>query len=126
MALKFYLCKHCGNIAVKPFDSGVPLVCCGEKMTEIVPNTEDAAVEKHVPAVTVDGANVHVQVGGVLHPMTPEHWITFICLETEQGYQIKQLTSDDQPVADFAVVEGDRPLRVYEHCNIHGLWVAEL
>ena len=67
-----------------------------------------------------------MQVGGVLHPMTPEHWITFICLEAEQGYQIKQLTSDDQPMADFAVVEGDRPLRVYEHCNIHGLWVAEV
>ena len=126
MEVKFYKCNHCGNIAVKVVDKGVPLVCCGEKMEEIVPNTEDAVVEKHVPAVTVDGANVHVQVGSVLHPMTPEHWITFICLETEQGYQIKQLTSDDQPVADFSVVEGDRPLRVYEHCNIHGLWVAEL
>ena len=48
MDLKFYKCMHCGNIAIKPFDAGVPLVCCGEKMTELTANTTDAAVEKHV------------------------------------------------------------------------------
>ncbi len=126
MALTFYKCAHCGNIAVKPFDSGVDLVCCGEVMEKIVPNTTDAAVEKHVPAVTVDGNNVHVQVGEVEHPMLPEHYITFICLETKNGYQIAELTSDDKPVADFVVAEGDTPICGYEDCNIHGLWVAEL
>ena len=70
MDLKFYKCMHCGNIAIKPFDSGVPLVCCGEQMTELTANTTDAAVEKHVPVVRVDGANVHVEVGSTLHPMT--------------------------------------------------------
>lgn len=124
--MKFYKCAHCGNYALKPFDSGVALFCCGEEMKEVVPNTTDAAVEKHVPAVTVEGSNVHVQVGEVEHPMTPEHYITFICLETEKGYQIVELTSDDKPVADFVVAEGDKPLRVYEDCNIHGLWVAEI
>ena len=63
MDLKFYKCMHCGNIAIKPFDAGVPLVCCGEKMTELTANTTDAAVEKHVPVVRVDGSNVHVEVG---------------------------------------------------------------
>ena len=53
MALKFYQCNHCGNVAVKPYDKGVPLMCCGEKMTELTANTVDAAVEKHVPVVTV-------------------------------------------------------------------------
>ena len=81
MELKFYHCRHCGNIAVKPFDSGVPLVCCGEQMEELVANTTDAALEKHVPDVKVDGSNVHVQVGSTLHPMTPEHYITFVCLQ---------------------------------------------
>ena len=126
MDVKFYRCTHCGNIVVKPFDSGVPLVCCGEKMEEITANTVDAAVEKHVPDVKVDGANVHVQVGSVLHPMTPEHYITFICLVTEGGYQIVELTPESAPVADFAVAEGDKPLKVYEYCNLHGLWVAEV
>lgn len=126
MALEFFKCEHCGNIAVKPFDKKVPLVCCGEKMTKLEANSVDAATEKHVPVVTVDGASVHVQVGSVEHPMTDEHLIAFICLETQKGYQIVELTSADAPTADFAVAEGDAPVRVYEYCNLHGLWVAEL
>lgn len=126
MDVKFYYCKHCGNIAVKPFDSGVPLVCCGEQMEELTANTTDAAVEKHVPVVTVDGANVRVEVGSTLHPMTEEHWITFICLVTEKGYQFVPLTPSDQPVADFVLAAGDKPVKVYEYCNLHSLWVAEV
>ena len=126
MDLKFYKCMHCGNIAIKPFDAGVPLVCCGEKMTELTANTTDAAVEKHVPVVRVDGSNVHVEVGSTLHPMTPEHYITFICLVTKNGYQIVELTPEDAPVADFAIAEGDEALKVYEYCNLHGLRVAEV
>lgn len=125
MALAFYKCEICGNIAIKPFDAGVPLMCCGSKMTLLEANTTDAATEKHVPVVTVEGANVHVQVGSVAHPMTEEHLIAFICLETKKGYQVAELTAADEPVADFAVAEGDEPVRVYEYCNLHGLWVAE-
>lgn len=53
---------------------------------------------KHVPVVRVDGSNVHVEVGSTLHPMTPEHYITFICLVTKNGYQIVELTPEDAPV----------------------------
>lgn len=126
MALKFYKCEHCGNIALKPYDKGVPLVCCGERMTELTANTVDAAVEKHVPVVTVDGASVHVAVGEIAHPMTEEHLITFIVLETKKGYQIAELTATDEPAADFAIAEGDEAVAAYEYCNLHGLWKAEL
>lgn len=126
MDLRFFKCMHCGNVAVKPLDAGVPLVCCGEKMTELLANDTDAAREKHVPAVTVEGSAVHVQVGSTAHPMTPEHYIAFICLVTEKGWQMAELSPEDAPVADFAVAAGDKPLRVYEYCNLHGLWVAEL
>ena len=63
MDVKFYKCMHCGNIAVKVFDAGVPLVCCGEKMVELVAGSQDAALEKHVPAVEVEGNKVVVNVG---------------------------------------------------------------
>lgn len=126
MDVTFYRCVHCGNIAIKPFDSGVPLVCCGEAMEELVANTTDAATEKHVPVITTNGSSVHVEVGSVPHPMTPEHYITFVCLVTEKGYQIAQLTSEDVPSANFAVAEGDKAVKAYEYCNIHGLWVAEV
>lgn len=126
MDLKFYKCMHCGNVVIKPFDSGVPLVCCGENMTELTANTTDAATEKHVPVVSVDNAKVHVEVGSVPHPRMPEHYITFICLVTEKGYQFAQLSPEDSPTAEFVVAEGDVPIKVYEYCNIHGLWVAEI
>lgn len=114
------------TLPVKPFDKKVPLSCCGEKMSELVANSTDAVVEKHVPVVSVSGNAVHVEVGSVAHPMTDEHLIAFVCLVTEKGYQIAELTSADKPEADFAVAEGDRAIKVYEYCNLHGLWVAEV
>ena len=96
------------------------------KMSELVANSTDAAVEKHVPVVSVSGNAVHVEVGSVAHPMTDEHLIAFACLVTEKGYQIAELTSADKPEADFAIAEGDRAIKVYEYCNLHGLWVAEV
>lgn len=124
MDVKFFKCEHCGNVAVKPFDSGVPLVCCGDKMQELTANTVDAAVEKHVPDVTVDGNAIHVQIGSTIHPMVDEHFITFICLVTEKGYQFAPLKPGVEPIADFIVAAGDKPVKVYEYCNLHGLWVA--
>ena len=126
MDVKFYKCMHCGNIAVKVFDAGVPLVCCGEKMVELVADSQDAALEKHVPAVEVEGNKVIVNVGSVDHPMLEEHWIQFICLVTDKGYQIHLLAPGDAPHAEFVVAEGETPLKVYEHCNLHGLWVTEI
>ena len=126
MDVTFYKCLHCGNIAIKPWDAGVPLMCCGEKMVELKANDTDAATEKHVPVVTVDGANVHVEVGSTLHPMTEEHLISFIVLVTEKGYKVVELSAADEPKADFAVAAGDAPVKVYEYCNLHGLWVAEV
>ena len=122
MALKFFRCVHCGNIIVKVVDKGVPVVCCGEPMEELVPNTVDAATEKHVPVVTVDGAKVDVAVGEVEHPMGEDHYITMIVLETAKGFQVAPLTPADAPKASFALAEGDSVVAVYEYCNLHGLW----
>ena len=124
--MKFYRCETCGNIITKLNDSGVPVVCCGKPMTELVPGSVDAAVEKHVPAVTVDGSKVTVQVGEVEHPMLEEHFIQFIVLETEGGFQKKTLKPGDKPVAEFIVADGDKPVAAYEYCNLHGLWVKEI
>lgn len=124
--LKFYKCEHCGNVAVKVYDKKVPLMCCGEKMVELTANTTDAATEKHVPVVAVEGAKVSVVVGEVEHPMTEEHLITMIVLETKKGFQVAELTAEDAPKASFAVAEGDEAVAVYEYCNLHGLWVATL
>ena len=120
--MKFYVCEHCGNIVTFLKNTGVPVMCCGQKMTELVPGTTDAAVEKHVPAVEVEGSVVRVKVGSVEHPMLPEHSIQWIAVETDQGSQIKYLQPGQAPQASFVLAEGEKLVAVYEYCNLHGLW----
>ena len=124
--MKFYVCNHCGNIVQYVKNKGVPVVCCGEKMTELIPGTSDGAAEKHVPAVKVDGSRVTVTVGSVEHPMQDAHYIEWVILETEKGYQKVELKPDQPPVAEFIVPEGDKPIAAYEYCNLHGLWKVEI
>ena len=97
-------------------------MCCGEKMEEMKAGTTDGALEKHVPAVNVNGNEVTVQIGEVEHPMLEEHFIEFIWLETKLGHQVKSLKPGDEPKAKFALAEGDEVVAVYEYCNLHGLW----
>lgn len=118
---KFYICRHCGNIITKLDDSGVPIVCCGEEMKELVAGATDAAGEKHVPVVKVEDKKVSVDVGAVTHPMTAEHYIEWIFLETEKGGQFKYLSPDTEPKVSF-LLDGDEPVGVYAYCNLHGLW----
>lgn len=107
-------------------DKGVPVVCCGEKMTELKANTSDGAGEKHVPVVQVEGSKVTVKVGEVTHPMLEEHHIAWIYLETSRGGQIKYLDHTGAPEAVFALAEGEQAVAAYEYCNLHGLWKAEI
>lgn len=124
MEQKFYICEHCGKMVALVKESGVPVMCCGQKMTEIIPGTTDAAVEKHVPVYTVENNIVHVKVGEVEHPMTPEHFIEWVSIQTNQGNQRKALKPGDQPEICFALCEGDEVEAVYAYCNLHGLWKA--
>jgi len=126
MAVKFYRCPHCGNIIVKVVDKGVPVMCCGQKMEELVPGSVDAALEKHVPVVAVEGNIVKVSVGSVEHPMLPEHYITNIVLETSQGIQIAELKPEGKPYCEFSLADGVTAVAAYEYCNLHGLWVTKI
>ena len=123
--MTFYRCKHCGNIIAHIQDSGVRCHCCGEEMKPLTPNTTDAAGEKHVPVVQVNGRTVTVTVGSVEHPMLEAHYIQWIALETKQGMQRKTLEPGAEPKAAFALSEGDEPVAAYEYCNLHGLWMAK-
>ena len=121
---KIYVCKHCGKIVeVFPQTHCCETICCGEPMKELVANTTDAATEKHVPAVEVEGNIVKVQVGSVAHPMTEAHHISFVTLITNKAVMRHDFAHTDAPVATFALSEGEKPIKVYEYCNLHGLWV---
>ena len=124
MEQKFYVCKHCGKIIAVVKESGVPVMCCGQKMTEIVPGSVDAAAEKHVPVWKVEGNTVKVKVGEVAHPMLPEHYIEWVSLQSKCGNQRKQLRPGDAPEVSFALTDGDEVEAVYAYCNLHSLWKA--
>ena len=94
-------------------------------MAQLQPGTSDGAHEKHVPVVEQNGNQVKVTVGSVEHPMLEAHYIQWIVLETEDGYQIKYLQPEAKPVAEFVLTEGSKVVAVYEYCNLHGLWKAE-
>ena len=87
--------------------------------------TVDAAKEKHVPHVEVNGKHVHVQVGEVVHPMLDAHFIEFILLETNKGLHQAILKPGMEPVADFMMQDDEELINVYEHCNLHGVWAIK-
>ena len=123
--MKFYLCEKCGNLAAMVNASGVNMVCCGQKMTELIAGTVDASREKHIPVVEIKDGILTATVGSVEHPMTPEHSIQWICLETDKGFRIAHLTPSDHPTAAFTL-GNEKPISVYEYCNLHGLWKADV
>ncbi len=106
--------------------NGQDFSCGGKPMTFLKANTTDAAQEKHVPQVKIDGKKVFVQVGSVEHPMTEAHLIQWIYLQTKKGGQYVHLTANDKPIAEFVVADGDEPIAAYEFCNLHGLWMAKI
>lgn len=118
-----YVCKLCGNIIEVLDGAGGTLTCCGQAMVLQNENTTDAAKEKHIPVVTINGATVAVQVGSVIHPMEEKHHIVWIELQQGNRVQRQYLKPDDEPKATFAVEVGV-PVSVREYCNLHGLWKA--
>ena len=126
MNFKILVCKKCGNIVEVIKASGVPIVCCGVPMVELVPNTVEASLEKHIPMYEINGNNVFIKVAEVEHPMEKEHYIEWILIKTNNGFQIKYLNYTDKPECNFTLSDGDRLEAVYAYCNLHGLWVNDV
>ncbi len=124
MEMKFYRCAHCGQIIAVVKKTGVPIICCGEPMKEIVPGTTDASLEKHVPVYEFKDGKVVVKVGAVDHPMLPEHYIEWVAIQTKYGNQRKALKPGDAPQVCFRLCDGDEVEAVYAYCNLHSLWKA--
>lgn len=125
MEVKFYICRHCGNLITKIHDAGVSVVCCGEKMQALEPNTVEASAEKHIPVVAVEDGAINVNIGSVDHPMVEEHFIEWIYVQTENGGQRKVLKPGDEPNVSFCLGD-DKAVAVYAYCNLHGLWMTKL
>ncbi len=120
--MKVYKCPICGNVVDLFEVGGGQLVCCGQPMVELVALEENEGLEKHLPVIEVDGNNVKVTVGSVLHPMEPNHYITKIFLTYNDKVLRKNLKPGEEPVANFIVDEEFTTLSAYEYCSLHDLW----
>lgn len=122
---KFYICEHCGNLVELIHDAGVSITCCAQKMKQLEPGVIEASREKHIPVISTDKNTVTVNVGSVEHPMTEEHSILWVCLQTDKGTQRKCLEIGKAPIVTFGLAD-EKPLTVYAYCNLHGLWKANI
>lgn len=122
---QFFICNHCGNLIHLIENAGVPIGCCGEPMHRLHPNTAEAAQEKHLPVSQVEGNVLQVSVGSTHHPMSQEHAIRWVYLQTQRGGQLKYLQPDEAPQVHFTL-DQDKSIALYAYCNLHGLWKAEV
>lgn len=124
---KFFVCKNCGKIVLE-LENKRTIKCedCDAKMEKLVPNTVDAATEKHLPVVSVNGKEVEVKVGEVEHPMLDNHYISAIFLKTNKGIYSLELSPNQKPVALFTLKRCEKPEIAYAYCNLHGLWKTDV
>lgn len=120
--VKIYREKDSGKQAQLIVGDAAVITCDGKPMEELQSGVTDAAQEKHVPIIETQGNNVKVTIGSVLHPATPEHHIEYIYLQTNFGGHRKDIVVGEDPIAEFILVEGEKAIAAYEHCNLHGLW----
>ncbi|MBI9090525.1 MAG: desulfoferrodoxin [Desulfobacterium sp.] len=120
--LGVYRCELCGNIAEVLHGSKPSMSCCNQEMTLLVPNSVDAAREKHVPVIEKIEGGYLVKVGSVAHPMEEKHYIEWIELTADGMVMRKFLNPGDTPEARF-LVDADT-VTAKEYCNLHGYWTA--
>ena len=128
MEVKFFRCSHCGEMVVPFLDTGGVPFCCGEMMGLLVPNSTDAAGEKHAPVVEreEDGKHIRVSIGSVPHPMEEEHYIKFLAIAHGVRVYSHWFSPGDEPMTRFVIKDNTVPVTAYEYCNLHGLWKTEI
>lgn len=124
--MKFFKCNECGVLINVFSDNEKHKSCCKKELKEITANTSEGATEKHLPVINVDGNKINVNVGSTTHPMTEEHSIEWIYIQTKKGGQYKLLSPIEQPCASFLITDDDKLISAYAYCNLHGLWKTDL
>ena len=125
--MKFYKCNLCGQIVDMIKETKVPMICCGDTMSEIIPKTnEDGLSEKHIPVINLKKGKLVVNIGEIPHPMTSEHFIEWVAIVTNKGNQRKCLKPGDAPIVTFMLEKDELVKEIYAYCNIHSLWKLEV
>ncbi len=108
---KFYVCPVCGNVIRTTGDAIIS--CCGLTLPPLEPETADEAHEIHCDVVEDE---YYVRVD---HPMTKDHYISFLAAVSDQGMQLVKLYPEGAAEARF---QRSRVRYLYACCNHHGLF----
>ena len=107
--LKDCICTECG------------IECCDEPMQELIPNSVDAAFEKHLPNYEIKNNMIEVTVN---HVMEEEHYIEWIAIYYEDGSHYTKILKPGSSAK--AVFEYKENATLYAYCNKHGLWETKI
>lgn len=88
--------------------------------------TQDGALEKHMPVVKIEGEWARIQIGSVLHPMTPEHYIKSVVVITTEECYYHNFKPTEEPISDLKLGCGEKIFAILTYCNLHGVWMKEL
>lgn len=121
--MKFFKCNKCGQLLISVNEKSEEVTCCGEKARLLRAGEVDGALEKHIPAYTLEENKLDVRIGEVAHPMEEDHYIEFVVYEYNEGFETFKLKPGAEPRAIF-VNKG--PGTLYEYCNKHGLWKKDV
>ncbi len=123
MKNEIYRCNICGRIIEVLEDGQGPIVCCGQPMEKLEPNTVDASLEKHVPVIEKTKDGYLVKVGSEPHPMEDSHYIMWIELRFDDKFERIYLKPDNKPEVEFHIKS--EKVTALAYCNIHGLWQSK-
>ena len=111
----FYVCPVCGNLIQATGEATIS--CCG--ITLPVLQAEECD-EAHGIKIELIEDEYYVSSN---HPMTKEHYISFLAAVSDNGVQIVKLYSEGNAEARFRI---DGVRKVYAYCNRHGLFEIKI
>lgn len=117
--LKLKRCKHC-NAIVKVVNDSDCISCCGNKMEDIIPNSVDAAIEKHVPEYEIQGDKIIVKVN---HVMEDDHYIEWISMVSDKKENMVYLKPGEVAEVEFTYTPNST---LYAYCNKHSVWKKDV
>jgi len=126
MKARFYRCNLCDQLVLVLDKRVSPLICCGSEMEYLTSRNDDQVKEKHVPSYVRNGNEVTVSVGSTLHPSSKEHYIDWVAILTNKGYQVKYISRNELPITKFFLDKDEELLSIYSYCNLHSLYEKKI
>ena len=112
---KLYVCPVCGNAIWATGEAAVS--CCGILLPPLEAEPPDKGHEMRVE-ISEDEYFVSVR-----HPMTKEHYLSFLCAASDNGVQFLKLYPEGNAEGRFKI---NRVKTLYAYCNCHGLFRVDV